>query len=441
MESAQELIDALEAETAETLAFDKITVNYHDINQLLDAGGAGAAEQTPVAKEREPQKFQIQRYSPEKFHGDIIGKIASAFYYVHKDMPVDALANELAKLDSVYACGVVDDDRTVIGIIIRRDLFDTLGKNYGRDVFKYKTIERLSMPVQSFNFEENLFVIAQSLSRDLYGRTVQYYLLTTGENKFAGIFSTKDLLVYLSQITQEDINLATRLQASIVKEEINVDADHFELIGSSAMAKGVGGDFYIAQKYSETNWLFMICDVSGKGIAASLITSIIGGMVSIYNFKDGIKEFVIKLNRYIYNTFESEKFVTAVVTDFNEKTGEMKIYDLGHSLLYLHKNKKLIRLKTSERNLPLGISEHLKPEANKYTLENDEIMILITDGVIEQKNSAGEEYGLKKIPEIINAFKAQGLRKISDALIADIHNFHKNHPQNDDMTFIIFRTK
>lgn len=391
--------------------------------------------------ENTPEKI-IKEFHHKKFKGEVIGKIACSHYYVHDDVRVEDLANELTQRKDILGLGVVDRDNKICGIIERREFFNTLSKPYGRDVYKYRDVKLLTKETEMFNYERNIFTVANLLSEQLYNNTTKYYILNTTDNKFAGVISTKDLLMYLSKITQNDVKLAKKIQNSIIQEEeyfkTNKDG---EIFGTSIMAKDIGGDFYAIKKYNKTNWVIMIIDVSGKGIAASLVTAVIGGILGVYDFNLGLKQFIKSLNEYIYNTFQLEKYATGLFVDYNEKTGELTIFDLGHSHLYLYRNKTFSRLKTKNGNFPLGITLDMNPIANKLKLKEKDLMISFTDGVDEQTDTLGNEYNINNIPLIINKFYKQGLKTIKDEIFKDINNFKKNQPQHDDITMLFLNHK
>lgn len=378
---------------------------------------------------------------PRPSLGDVIGKIASSFYYVSKDIGVDDLALIFEKNEKIFTIGVVDENNVAIGIIIRREMFDILGKRFGRDVYKYKNIECLLKGVKTFDFARNIFAVSEELKEQLTEPHVNYFLLTGENNSFAGIFSTKDMLVYLSEITSQDINLAKKLQSNIVKDQYYLNNETLEIIGTSYMAKGVGGDFYIVKKYNSNNWIIIICDVSGKGISASLITAIIGGMFSIYDFNNGIKDFILKLNNYIAETFNLEKIVTGIFIDYSEQDSIMNIYDMAHGYIYLNREKDFSLIETGNMNLALGILQNIEPKEIVFNPKDGDRLFLITDGITDQRDPDGTEYGIERITGIVKENSGLTLKDLNDEIFKDIKDFRKNYPQSDDLTLLIINFK
>lgn len=382
----------------------------------------------------------IHEYKPDKrVSGQVVFQLISSRYYVLKDANTHWVANQLSKMDNVESLGVVDENNEVVGVISRKNFFALLGKPYAREVFRNRSVARIMENAEKkYDIEEDVFTVADDLGERISDK-VTYYAATERGNSFAGIFSTKDLLTHLSNITQKDIAMARRLQGSMVKEECALKEKKFDFIGYSQMAKGVGGDFYRPLKYNDTNWVFSVCDVSGKGVAAALITASIGGMFDMHDFNQGMGSFLKKLNSFILDTFESEKYLTGVFIKFNETTGEIILCDMGHGHNFLWRGGKLYQLEVNNSNLPIGIMPDIEPAMNKLTLKKDDILFIATDGILEQPNSEGEEYSIKRVGAIFSNHANKGLATIKEEILKDLTKFKGNKPQHDDLTMVMLK--
>ena len=70
------------------------------------------------------------------------------------------------------------------------------------------------------------------------------------------------------------------------------------------MAKGVGGDFYMLKEVRNRVWFGGLCDVSGKGMAASLLTSVLSGFINNYDYRKRLVNFAEDLNGHLYSNSE-----------------------------------------------------------------------------------------------------------------------------------------
>lgn len=388
------------------------------------------------AEERQP----LHRYEPGRINNQTIARIAGNFHYCWEGAMIFALADKLRENESIMALGVVDSDQRVVGIIVRKDFFNTMVRPYARDVFRNHPVREIMQQAKRYDADMNLFSVSEEIGEDMRLPGVTYYLLVDENDGFRGIFSTQDMLLYLSQITQNDIALARKLQSRIVRERDFIVGKRFEFVASSRTAKGVGGDYYEIRRFAENLWVVALCDVSGKGVAASIITAIIWGMMSMYSFtRGGLSGFVRSLNEYIVKTFESEKFVTGLFIEYDEEKGELSVCDMGHSHFFLFRRGKLLRLNTNQQNLPIGVAAEIEPKVDTFRPREGDTLLMITDGLTEQTDMSGETYSLERVARIMRERSEDPVELLASRLTKDFHAFRGKRSLDDDVTFALMR--
>ncbi|MCX7678616.1 MAG: SpoIIE family protein phosphatase [Spirochaetes bacterium] len=389
-----------------------------------------------LPREESPVVFEMR---PTSIHGKVIASIASSFYCASYNTKIHDLADWFTKNNEAKSIGVVDNDGNAKGVIVRTELFNTLSTKFGRELYFAKTLESIAHPAQTFNYTENIFSIASQISQSITNPEPTYFLLVDQEGKFSGVFSTHDVLVYLSEITNKDIVRASKIQACIVPEKKSIEGKCFSLMAQSKMAKGVGGDFYTAKEYYPGRWFFALCDVSGKGMAAALVSVTIGGMVHLYDFSRGLKSLIESINEYFFNTFRSEQFVTGVFFDFDEKAGKFEFCDVGHSLLFLFRDGQIKRLRTKFENPPLGIQKDFSANIAAFSLKPNDMIISYSDGIEDQKDAAGNSYGSDRFLRIITKKQNAPFDEIFQSVLWDIKQFRQHQPQDDDISVLLFK--
>ncbi|MFP4382891.1 MAG: PP2C family protein-serine/threonine phosphatase [Spirochaetia bacterium] len=371
--------------------------------------------------------------------GETIAKLISSRWYVHRDSLLLDVGDDLRENPDIHVIGVVDDDTKIAGIIVRRHILDLLARPFGRDVLRNETVGNILHPVRAFYFDMNALSVGELLDQETAGHHISYYALKFTDHTFTGIVSSQDILVYLSGITKKDITLARKIQTKIVKEFIQIEQKNFDLVCTSQMARGVGGDFYTYRNYAPGKWFICICDVSGKGMAASLVTCALWGMIDSYDFRKGIIPLISELNSFLMDTFDLEKFVTGTFLDLNEETGNIEIADMGHGYAYFLKKGEFFRVKSSDSNLPIGISDTLDPKAFRYKLQENDFLIFITDGLVEQTNVEGKEMSVKPVLKILREYESRSLTSIKVKLLEELHSFRGTKHLQDDVTFLLLR--
>lgn len=383
----------------------------------------------------------LRRLEPGPVSGERIAKIVSNPWYVRESDLILDLADDLTRDDSIFAVGVTDEEGRVKGMVVRRDLFNLLGRPFGRDVLRKQTVSSVISPAKVFRRDENIFSVGEIIDRETQEQGIKYFLLTDERERYAGMFSTKDMLIYLSNITKQDLLLARRIQTRIVKEFERIREKRFDFVGASLMAKGVGGDFYAVKCIGDSRWLLSVCDVSGKGMAASLISSVLSGVINSYDFRRGLPGFLKTLNGFLTRTFELEKYSTGLFVELQAATGEVRIFDMGHSHLFLYRRNSLVQVKGPASNLPLGLTEDFSPAGYRFRLQSGDVLFLVSDGLLEQTDRTGKEYSPERMRRILTRNPAADLDSIKVLILEDFHSFRGPVSQHDDVTLLMLRYK
>lgn len=376
---------------------------------------------------------------PENARNQAISQIATQFAYVDRRTRVDALAEALTHAEHIEAVGVVDEEQRVLGLVNRNDFFGLLGRPFGRDVLKNLDVTEVMKEAPTFRDDTNLFTIAEELDDYLKASEISFFPMQDEHDRFRGIFSTHDLLLHLSNMTQNDIALARKLQSRLVRERELVVGSNFEFSAYSASAKGVAGDYYSIQRYTDDEWIISMCDVSGKGVSASIVTSVLWGMMSIYDFRQGIRPLISKLNDYMVRTFEAEKFVTGLFITYDEKQRTLQICDMGHSHIFIYRDHKMLRVATNQNNLPLGVMLDIDPKVSRFVPQQGDILLIVTDGLLEQENAEGGVYSIERVADILEKRAGNPVETINEMMIDDFETFRGNHHLNDDVTYAIMK--
>lgn len=383
--------------------------------------------------------------------GQLIEKIASELFFVDFKAIIKDVVEDFNKLINTKVIAVVNEENSnkIIGIIERKNLFNILSKPFGRDILIKKSIEDvlkneilkdIVTEIPYFYVEQNIFSILPHIQESLEARDIVYFFIVKTNKEFAGIFTNFDILFYLSSITQQDLKIAKQIHTNIVKEKLSISEEKFSCIAGSQMATGIGGDYYIFEKIHNTNmWILGICDISGKGVSAALVSTLMAGFFNLFDFSFKLSYFLKKINTYIFNTFNMEKYLTGIFIKFDSETGKIKLFDMGHGYAYLFRGNSLHKFKNHENNIPIGFVPEINPQSIHFNLKKGDILILFTDGMIEQPNMENSQYGINRIFEIIKKNKDDNFEKILEILFEDIKKFRGYYPQHDDITIVLLK--
>ncbi len=389
----------------------------------------------------------ITEMAAARDYGTTVLQAARHRHSVPGDVNTIALADELGKRPEIELVAVVDEDGRPRGLILREALFALLGKPFGREVLGRSKSEELAEPFPLIDYHTALFAAgaaaasgapADAGSPVVAGEHAAYRVLVDADGRFRAALSMRDLAEHLSRITEDDIELAGRIQERLEAANEPIAGEGYRFEAWSRPAKGVGGDFWYSSRLKGGSAFLALCDVSGKGVAASLVVSLVWGMLRMYDFSRGLQGLLVALNEAIVMTFHLEKYLTGFFCIFDPKTGVLQSADMGHSHAFVLRDGKPRSLKSSDRNLPIGVELSLEPVIYRWRLKPGDSLVVYSDGITEQENDAGAEFGEGRFA----AAALEAVRRdasLRDGLPAVLDAHRGSTPQQDDMSFMMLR--
>ena len=214
------------------------------------------------------------------------------------------------------------------------------------------------------------------------------------------------------------------------------DIDAFDLYASMNAAREVGGDFYDFFLVDDHTLGFLIADVSGKGIPASLFMMAAKSELSNY-ISSGmdLAEAVHSANRNLCKGNDAGMFVTVWAAKLDFKTGELTFVNAGHNPPLLRHQGEWQWLK-QKGGLFLGTFESAKYHTSAITLEPGDELLLYTDGVNEAFSANDEEYGNERLEAFLKARTNTHPHILVGSLREELHAWSAGAEQSDDITML-----
>ena len=241
---------------------------------------------------------------------------------------------------------------------------------------------------------------------------------------------------------ESELKIAREIQMSIIPKIFPPfpDRPEFDIYAFIEPAKEVGGDLYDFFFIDDDHICFMIGDVSGKGVPASLFMAVTKTLFKA-NSDEGVRpdEILSHLNNELAQDNESCMFVTIFCGILNTKTGEVLYANAGHNPpLLLRKRKDAEYLDTSD-SIAVGAMEGLSFKTEKLVLHPGECLFMYTDGVTEAANLEDELFSEKRLRDDLSALREKPIQDIVSSLIQGIEDFSQEAPQADDITMMILK--
>lgn len=237
---------------------------------------------------------------------------------------------------------------------------------------------------------------------------------------------------------EEQLKIANKIQSKLFPQEL-VSINHYETYGINVPAKAVGGDYFDFIKLDENNLIGIIADVSGKGIPAALLVSMVRTIfrmiVEHFNERD-VDKILYLMNNILCKENIEGRFVTAVCYNLNGNTNTLEIANAGHNPSLFYSNEKNNIKEVDTEGMVLGIVQNEFFEKKILNIEKGDIFLLYTDGVVEARSNTGEFFELNKLKRILlnnNKFPSGYIVK---KIYKDVNQFMKNKNQDDDITVV-----
>lgn len=222
--------------------------------------------------------------------------------------------------------------------------------------------------------------------------------------------------------------------------------DGFQICGVNIPARQVSGDYFDYIKIDNDRCGVAIADVSGKGVPASLIMAMCRSVLRIKAAENtSAADVMHQVNRQIYPDIKEDMFISAAYLVLDSKTQQITLCRAGHDAPLLYRAKEKSVTKINPPGMALGIDsgdvfDRITADFS-VKLEQDDCLILYTDGVTEALDSKGFEFGMERMIASIQASAPEGAADILKRLTDDLRNFTGTNPQNDDITLIVIRKK
>lgn len=235
---------------------------------------------------------------------------------------------------------------------------------------------------------------------------------------------------------ESELRIANTIQMGMIPKSFPAfpDRSDIDLYAKLIPAKEVGGDlydFFIAND----KLYFIIGDVSGKGIPASLLMAVTCRLFrSIASNSDRPERIMSSLNNSLADGNESNMFCTAFLGILDLKSGTLHYCNAGHNAPYMISKEGEVSAIPMTPNLPLGLFENFTYEGQQTTIRKGTMIYLFTDGVNEAENKEHQQYGDKRLTTMLKNLSSSTPNDIVENTINDVTLHADGAEQSDDIT-------
>jgi sigma-B regulation protein RsbU (phosphoserine phosphatase) len=180
-------------------------------------------------------------------------------------------------------------------------------------------------------------------------------------------------------------------------------------------------------------------DVSGHGVPAALVTMAAKQTYQTQTiFKRTPVDFFQYINEEIYNRITTSDFLTAFNLYFTSST-DLIYAGAGHPPAYLirHNSQEIQELTTHGVLLGAFLQVNRQFEEKRIKIYPGDRVVLFTDGILEQLNEKGEQFGEKRLKELLIRYAELELPEMVDKIVSHVDTFRGQVPLQDDLTILV----
>ncbi len=220
------------------------------------------------------------------------------------------------------------------------------------------------------------------------------------------------------------------------------DLPNADLFATNEPARQTGGDLFCFAVDGD-DLLFAVGDVSGKGLtAAVMMTTAISAANAAFRDPslDDPADHLAMIDRWTHDHLsEAELFITLFVGRYRTSTGRLRWTNAGHSPCLVRGNAGWVDLEA--QTPPIGILTDVTHRSRSVELEPGELVVVGSDGVIEQEDPDGQLFGDRRLKSYIDRFRARPLHQLGPGVLRAVDRFAEQRPAIDDRTLLLLRRR
>ena len=236
--------------------------------------------------------------------------------------------------------------------------------------------------------------------------------------------------------SERELALAQETQESLLPRVVP-RFENFHLHAFNHPTRYVGGDFYDFVQLNSGEWAGVLADVSGKGMPAALLSSMVLGALSM-EFRAGAepRDVLNRINRLLCEKSLPGQFVTLFLF-FMDPGGNGRFISAGHNPAYLFRSCSGKIEELVSELFPLGMFDSASYESGAFQLNKGDILVVYSDGLTDAENRQEEMFGEDRLAKIIHQEAPSGSHALERALLKAVQEFTEGVPQTDDITFVL----
>jgi len=238
------------------------------------------------------------------------------------------------------------------------------------------------------------------------------------------------------QRLEQEINIAREIQQALIPHGFR-DFPYFAVTGIHTPCHAVGGDYFDVFPLGDDRTAILVADVSGKGIGAALLTTMLQGALSAMSLGTDPARVLNHINRFLCEHSEVGRYAT-MFFGILDPSGQLQFINAGHPSPLILRRGEVSEL-INEGSFPIGLIPEAEFVTKEAVLEPGDTLSLFSDGVTEAMDANEQLFGVSRLMEALSGQHHTPLDQLQKQVLASIENFTKGADQTDDITLLLVR--
>jgi sigma-B regulation protein RsbU (phosphoserine phosphatase) len=237
---------------------------------------------------------------------------------------------------------------------------------------------------------------------------------------------------------EDDLVAARRIQVSLLPKELPRDP-RCDLAARYVPCLEVGGDCYDALRLPDGRMGFSLGDICGKGITAALMMANLQALFRLEARRGGDPHVVLStINRLFHESTQTEHFATFLYGAVDLDTGSVRYCCAGHEpMLVVRAGGDVVEMPRG--GLPVGILPDFPYLTQTLQLDPGDVCVLFSDGITEQTDDDGEEFGRDRLRAVVTEARALPAEAVLQSVEAAVRGFAAHQQPADDFTLLVMK--
>jgi sigma-B regulation protein RsbU (phosphoserine phosphatase) len=241
------------------------------------------------------------------------------------------------------------------------------------------------------------------------------------------------------QRLDHEIEIASQIQKNLLPKALPNLPD-VSVAGSTLSCHSVGGDCFDVIELGGGRHGFFVGDVSGKGISAALLATLLQGVFFTTAAMDiSLPGVFSRVNQYLCERSGEDRYAT-VFYGILDKMGRFEYVNAGHVPPLLKKKAGGLE-GLGSANFPVGMFAEAEYQSARVQLDPGDFLVIYTDGVSEASNMMNELFEESRLRTIIENFTGDTVQQLGDAIREGMRVFTEGAAQSDDITILVIEYK